>query len=124
MKARTPGAPTCSASPPSTSTVLARIPREELTELLKGYGYRPYFVEGHVPDPMHQAMAETLDACLAEIKSIQKDARENGFKERPIWPMIVMITLKGWTGPKIVDGCQIEGTFRAHQVPLTDHAQE
>jgi xylulose-5-phosphate/fructose-6-phosphate phosphoketolase len=101
-------------------TVLARIPREELTDLLKGYGYRPYFVEGHVPDPMHQAMAETLDTCLNEIKSIQKDARENGFKERPIWPMIVLISPKGWTGPKIVDGCQIEGTFRAHQVPLDE----
>src|SRR5580704_4858385 len=99
-------------------TVLARIPREELTELLKGYGYQPYFVEGHDPDPMHQAMAETVDKCLDEIKSIQKDAREHGFKVRPTWPMIVMITLKGWTGPKVVDGCQIEGTFRAHQVPL------
>ena len=101
-------------------TVLARIPREELTELLKGYGYRPYFVEGHEPEPMHRAMAETLDTCLAEIKSIQKDARENGFTERPTWPMIVMITPKGWTGPKIVDGLQIEGTFRAHQVPLDE----
>jgi xylulose-5-phosphate/fructose-6-phosphate phosphoketolase len=101
-------------------TVLARIPRGELTELLKGYGYRPYFVEGHDPDPMHQAMAETLDTCLGEIKSIQKDARENGFKERPIWPMIVLISPKGWTGPKIVDGLQIEGTFRAHQVPLDE----
>jgi xylulose-5-phosphate/fructose-6-phosphate phosphoketolase len=99
-------------------TVLARIPRAELTELLKGYGYQPYFVEGHDPDPMHQAMAETVDKCLDEIKSIQKDAREHGFKVRPTWPMIVMITLKGWTGPKVVDGCQIEGTFRAHQVPL------
>jgi xylulose-5-phosphate/fructose-6-phosphate phosphoketolase len=99
-------------------TVLARIPREELTALLKGYGYQPYFVEGHDPDPMHQAMAETVDKCLDEIKSIQKDAREHGFKVRPTWPMIVMITLKGWTGPKVVDGCQIEGTFRAHQVPL------
>jgi len=67
---------------------------------------------------MHQAMAETVDKCLDEIKSIQKDAREHGFKVRPTWPMIVMITLKGWTGPKVVDGCQIEGTFRAHQVPL------
>jgi xylulose-5-phosphate/fructose-6-phosphate phosphoketolase len=99
-------------------TVLARIPREELTELLQGYGYRPYYVEGHDPEPMHQAMAETLDRCLAEIKSIQKDARDNGFKQRPTWPMIVMITPKGWTGPKVVDGLQIEGTFRAHQVPL------
>ncbi len=101
-------------------TVLARIPREELTELLKGYGYNPYFVEGHDPEPMHHAMAETLDTCLAEIKSIQKDARENGFKNRPIWPVIVLISPKGWTGPKIVDGLQIEGTFRAHQVPLDE----
>ena len=85
-------------------TVLARIPREELTELFTGYGYKPYFVEGHEPEPMHQAMAETLDICLAEIKAIQKDARENGFQQRPIWPMIVMITPKGWTGPKMVDG--------------------
>jgi xylulose-5-phosphate/fructose-6-phosphate phosphoketolase len=101
-------------------TVLARIPREELTELFKGYGYRPYFVEGHEPDPMHQAMAETLDTCLGEIRAIQKEAREGGFKQRPIWPMIVMITPKGWTGPKVVDGLQIEGTFRAHQVPLDE----
>jgi len=101
-------------------TVLARIPRPELTELLKGYGYQPYFIEGHDPDPMHHAMAETLDQCLADIKSIQKDARENGFKQRPTWPMIVMISPKGWTGPKIVDGVQIEGTFRAHQVPLEE----
>jgi len=101
-------------------TVLTRIPREELTELLKGYGYNPYFVEGHEPVPMHQAMAGTLDQCLAEIKSIQKDARENGFVQRPTWPMIVLISPKGWTGPKIVDGLQIEGTFRAHQVPLDE----
>ncbi len=101
-------------------TVLARIPRAELTELLRGYGYNPHFVEGHEPEPMHQAMAETLDKCLVDIKSIQKDARENGFKKRPTWPMIVMITPKGWTGPKIVDGLPIEGTFRAHQVPLSE----
>jgi xylulose-5-phosphate/fructose-6-phosphate phosphoketolase len=101
-------------------TVLARIPQPELVQLLEGYGYRPYFVEGHDPDPMHQKMADTLDQCLSEIKSIQKDAREHGFKQRPIWPMIVMITPKGWTGPKVVDGCQIEGTFRAHQVPLDE----
>src|SRR3984957_2767047 len=101
-------------------TVLARIPRGELTELLKGYGYKPYFVEGHEPEPMHQAMAETLDTCFAEIRAIQKDAREHGFTERPIWPMIVLISPKGWTGPKIVDGLQIEGTFRAHQVPLDE----
>jgi xylulose-5-phosphate/fructose-6-phosphate phosphoketolase len=101
-------------------TVLARIPRPELTELLQGYGYRPYFIDGHEPGPMHQAMAATLDTCLAEIKSIQNDARENGFKQRPTWPMIVMISPKGWTGPKVVDGLQIEGTFRAHQVPLDE----
>jgi xylulose-5-phosphate/fructose-6-phosphate phosphoketolase len=101
-------------------TVLARIPREELTELLRGYGYCPYFVEGHEPEPMHQAMASTLDQCLADIKSIQKEARENGFMERPTWPMIVLVSPKGWTGPKIVDGVQIEGTFRAHQVPLDE----
>jgi xylulose-5-phosphate/fructose-6-phosphate phosphoketolase len=101
-------------------TVLARIPREELTELLKGYGYCPYFVEGHEPEPMHQAMAATLDQCLTDIKNIQKDARENGFQHRPTWPMIVLVSPKGWTGPKIVDGQQIEGTFRAHQVPLDE----
>jgi xylulose-5-phosphate/fructose-6-phosphate phosphoketolase len=101
-------------------TVLARIPREELTELLKGYGYCPYFVEGHEPEPMHQAMAATLDQCLVDIQNIQKDARENGFQHRPTWPMIVLISPKGWTGPKIVDGQQIEGTFRAHQVPLDE----
>jgi xylulose-5-phosphate/fructose-6-phosphate phosphoketolase len=101
-------------------TVLARIPRAELTELLKGYGYNPYFVEGHEPEPMHQAMAATLDQCLVDIRAIQKDAREHGFVERPTWPMIVLISPKGWTGPKIVDGLQIEGTFRAHQVPLDE----
>src|ERR1700733_4820016 len=101
-------------------TVLARIPRPELTELLKGYGYDPRFIEGHEPAAMHEAMAELLDQCLTDIQSIQKDARENGFKQRPTWPMIVMITPKGWTGPKVVDGCQIEGTFRAHQVPLDE----
>jgi xylulose-5-phosphate/fructose-6-phosphate phosphoketolase len=103
-------------------TVLARIPREELASLIAGYGYRPYFVEGHDPDPMHQAMAETLETVVDEIRAIQKDARENGFRRRPVWPMIVMVTPKGWTGPKVVDGVQIEGTFRAHQVPLTDLA--
>ncbi len=100
--------------------MLARIPRPELTELLKGYGYNPYFIDGHEPEAMHQAMAETLDQCLAEIKAIQSDARTNGFKQRPTWPMIVMISPKGWTGPKVVDGVAIEGTFRAHQVPLDE----
>src|SRR6202049_3426997 len=101
-------------------TVLARIPQEELAELLRGYGYRPYFVAGHESEPMHQLMAATLDTVVEEIRAIQKDARENGFSHRPQWPMIVLESPKGWTGPKVVDGVQIEGTFRAHQVPITD----
>ena len=103
-------------------TVLARIPREELTALLQGYGYKPYFVEGHVPFLMHQQMAATLDIIVNEIKSIQRDARTNGFTKRPQWPMIVFCTPKGWTGPGMVDGVQIEGTWRAHQVPLAEMA--
>jgi xylulose-5-phosphate/fructose-6-phosphate phosphoketolase len=101
-------------------TVLARIPRNEVAELLTGYGYHPYFVAGHEPGPMHQTMAATLDTIVAEIQAIQKIAREHGFTERPRWPMIVLDSPKGWTGPKIVDGVQIEGTFRAHQVPLAE----
>ena len=79
-------------------TVLARIPRHDLASLLEGYGYRPYFVEGHDPEPMHQTMAETIETVVDEIRAIQKNARENGFRQRPVWPMIVMITPKGWTG--------------------------
>jgi xylulose-5-phosphate/fructose-6-phosphate phosphoketolase len=101
-------------------TVLARIPEAELTDLLTGYGYKPYYVEGHEPEPMHQKMAATLDAVVEEIHAIQKRAREEGDLSRPRWPMIVLRSPKGWTGPKIVDGKQIEGTFRAHQVPVTD----
>src|SRR5580658_9410499 len=101
-------------------TVLARIPETELTDLLTGYGYKPYYVEGHEPDPMHQKMAATLDAVVEEIHAIQKRARAEGDRSRPQWPMIVMRSPKGWTGPKMVDGKQIEGTFRAHQVPVTD----
>jgi xylulose-5-phosphate/fructose-6-phosphate phosphoketolase len=101
-------------------TVLARIPEAELTDLLTGYGYKPYYVEGHEPEPMHQKMAATLDAVVEEIHTIQKRARAEGDLSRPRWPMIVLRSLKGWTGPKIVDGKQIEGTFRAHQVPVTD----
>jgi xylulose-5-phosphate/fructose-6-phosphate phosphoketolase len=101
-------------------TVLARIPQEELTELLNGYGYKPYYVEGDDPEPMHQKMAATLDAVVEEIHAIQKRARAEGDRLRPQWPMIVLRSLKGWTGPKIVDGKQIEGTFRAHQVPIAD----
>jgi xylulose-5-phosphate/fructose-6-phosphate phosphoketolase len=105
-------------------TVLARIPREELTQFLTGCGYRPYYIEGHEPEPMHQAMASTLETVILETQAIQKDARENGFRQRPIWPVIVMISPKGWTGPKMVDGVQIEGTFRAHQVPLEKLAEK
>jgi xylulose-5-phosphate/fructose-6-phosphate phosphoketolase len=99
-------------------TVLARIPHDELVELLTGYGYSPYFVEGDDPETMHQLMASTMELVVDEIRAIQKDAREHGFKTRPCWPMIVLRSPKGWTGPKDVDGVQIEGTFRAHQVPI------
>jgi xylulose-5-phosphate/fructose-6-phosphate phosphoketolase len=106
----------------SNPTVLARISKEELTSLLTGYGHKPYFVEGDEPETMHQLMAATLDTVLDEIKTIQTTARHNGFKERPQWPMIVLRTPKGWTGPKFVDGKQVEGTFRSHQVPLSQPA--
>jgi xylulose-5-phosphate/fructose-6-phosphate phosphoketolase len=101
-------------------TVLARIPEEELHQLLTGYGYKPYIVAGDEPERMHQQMARTLDAVLADIRAIQREARTNGFRERPAWPMIVLRSPKGWTGPKIVDGVPVEGTFRAHQVPLAE----
>src|SRR5437867_3227145 len=101
-------------------TVLARIDRGELEELLRGNGYAPYFVEGDDPEPMHQLMAGTLDRVVADIRQIQSDARTRGVTRRPRWPMIVLKTPKGWTGPKVVDGQQIEGTYRAHQVPLSD----
>ena len=101
-------------------TVLARISHEELDQLFRGYGYKPYFVEGNDPDKLHQLLASTLDTIVAEIRQIQTDARKNGFKERPKWPMIIFRTLKGWTCPKVADGLPIEGTFRAHQVPITD----
>jgi xylulose-5-phosphate/fructose-6-phosphate phosphoketolase len=103
-------------------TVLARITREELEQLLRGYGWAPIFVEGHEPEPMHQAMAAALDAAVEQIRTIQHEARVLGKLERPRWPMIVLNSPKGWTGPKIVDGLQIEGTFRSHQVPLSDPA--
>jgi xylulose-5-phosphate/fructose-6-phosphate phosphoketolase len=101
-------------------TVLARISHEELDDLFRGYGYTPYFVEGHEPEPMHQLMAATLDKVIAEIKRIQADARAERLADRPRWPMIILRTPKGWTGPKEVDGLPIEGTFRAHQVPIAD----
>jgi len=103
-------------------TVLARIPREELQQLLQGYGYKVYFVEGDEPLAVHQLLAATLDTVVAEIKQIQHEARANGFTKRPAWPMIVFSTPKGWTGPGVVDGVQIEGTWRAHQVPLSELA--
>ena len=107
-------------------TVLARIGHDELEELLRGYGYVPYFVKGHEPEKMHALMATTLDKVVAEIHRIQSDGRTNGLTDRPRWPMIVLETPKGWTGPKVVDGLPVEGTYRAHQVPLsepTDHPE-
>ena len=103
-------------------TVLARISRDELDALFKGYGYKPHIVEGDDPSTMHQLMALTVDAVFAEIKAIQAQAREKGGSERPHWPMIVLRTPKGWTGPKVVDGLPAEGTWRSHQVPLADIA--
>ena len=101
-------------------TVLGRLSDEELTHLFNGYGYKPHFVEGHEPEPMHQIMAATLETVIAEIGAIQENARSHGTQTRPIWPMIVMRTPKGWTGPKFVDGLPVEGTWRAHQVPVTE----
>jgi xylulose-5-phosphate/fructose-6-phosphate phosphoketolase len=101
-------------------TVLARIPREELLELLRGYGHTPYLVEGDDPATMHRQFAATLDRCLDEIAAIQRRAREDGGTERPRWPMIVLASPKGWTGPRTVDGLQVEGTWRAHQVPFAN----
>ena len=104
----------------SEPTILARIPKKELKELFLGYGYKPYFVEGDDPKIVHQQMAATLDTVISKIKSIQKKARKNGFKERPQWPLIIMRTPKGWTGPKKVDGLPSEGSYRSHQVPLAE----
>ena len=101
-------------------TVLARIPHAELESLLTGYGYRPYFVEGAEPGAMHQAMAAALDAVVAEIRAIQQQARRQGSPVRTRWPMIVLKTPKGWTGPKEVDGKKTEGYWRSHQVPFSD----
>jgi xylulose-5-phosphate/fructose-6-phosphate phosphoketolase len=99
-------------------TVPARIPHEELEALITGYGYHPYFIEGDDPETVHQAMAETLDAIITEIHEIQRSARQDGNTERPRWPALVLRTPKGWTGPKYVDGKPVEGTWRAHQVPM------
>jgi xylulose-5-phosphate/fructose-6-phosphate phosphoketolase len=105
-------------------TVFARISHEELDELFRGYGWKPYFVEGDDPETMHQLMAGTLDKAIDDIKEIQKKARDTNDATRPRWPMIVLRSPKGWTGPKEVDGLQIEGSFRAHQIPVivdSDH---
>ena len=99
-------------------TVLARIPRPELCSLLSGYGYRPIVVSGDDPAVVHQLLAAALDEIVAEVRTIQATARRGGPIERPTWPMLVLDTPKGWTGPRIVDGLQVEGTWRAHQVPL------
>jgi len=99
--------------------ILARIGNEQLNSLFTGYGYKPYFVEGDDPDVMHQKMAATLDKAMDEIAEIQQQARKSGFHTRPQWPMIILRTPKGWTGPKCVDGLPVENTFRSHQVPLS-----
>ena len=108
----------------SNPTIFSRISHEEVENFFKGCGWKPYFVEGDDPMTMHKKMAETMDTVIEEIKAIQKNARENNDPERPVWPMIVLRTPKGWTGPKVVDGQQIEGSFRAHQVPLTMESPE
>src|SRR5437773_471030 len=108
-------------------TVLARISREELTELFHGYGYEPHFVVGDDPMTMHRQLAATLDTVLAAIRAIQTDARASGAPRpppRPRWPMIVLRTPKGWTGPKVVDAEPVEGTWRAHQVPIQELTPE
>ncbi|HEV8064912.1 MAG TPA: phosphoketolase family protein, partial [Acidimicrobiales bacterium] len=101
-------------------TVLARVPDEELESLFAGYGYRPHVVAGDEPAVMHELMAATLDTVVGEIAAIQTAARSGGATERPVWPMIVLRSPKGWTGPKEVDGLPVEGTWRSHQVPLSE----
>jgi xylulose-5-phosphate/fructose-6-phosphate phosphoketolase len=101
-------------------SVLARLSDAQLTQLFAGYGYNPHFVEGHEPVAMHQLMASTLNTIVEEIKAIQQNARAGQLDGLPAWPMIILRTPKGWTGPKIVDGKPVEGTWRAHQVPVTD----
>ena len=108
----------------ASATLLARISHEELKQLFRGYGYKPYFVEGDDPDKVHQAMAAALDQAVGDIRRIQADARNVGFTERPAWPMIVLRTPKGWTGPREVDGLQTEGSWRSHQVPLANLQKE
>ena len=100
-------------------TILARIPHREIEFLFRGYGYEPYFVEGSDPAGMHQALAATLEHCITEIRRIQQEARRSGAKvERPRWPMVILRSPKGWSGPKEVDGHKVEGFWRSHQVPM------
>lgn len=101
---------------------LARIPQQELIQLFEGYGYKPYFIEGHDPEILHQEMAKTLDIVIGEIRCIQQEARHKGFTKRPVWPMIILKTPKGWTGPAFVDGKKTEDFWRSHQVPLAELA--
>src|SRR5207302_104503 len=103
----------------ASPTVLGRLDDEELTQLFHGYGYKPYFVEGDEPERMHQLMAATLDTVIEEIRAIQDEGRSQEPVTLPAWPMIVLRSPKGWTGPKVVDGKPVEGTWRAHQVPVT-----
>jgi xylulose-5-phosphate/fructose-6-phosphate phosphoketolase len=105
-------------------TIPGRMTDAELTQLYTGYGYKPYFVEGYEPEKLHQLMAHTLDTVIDEIGSIQRAARSGESRTRPIWPMIILRTPKGWTGPREVDGKPVEGTWRAHQVPITDFASK
>ena len=99
-------------------TILARIEPEELEQLFRGYGWEPYFVEGSDPEIVHQQMAATLDKTVGDIKRIQEEARKSGNPSRPRWPMIILRTPKGWTGPKMVDGKPNEDSFRSHQIPI------
>jgi xylulose-5-phosphate/fructose-6-phosphate phosphoketolase len=101
-------------------TVLARIPEDELLDLMRGYGYEPFVVSGHEPADMHRRFAEALDACLDRIAAIQHAARAEGATERPVWPMIVLRSPKGWTGPEQIDGKKVEDYWRSHQVPFSD----
>jgi len=108
----------------ASPTILARITRVELEALFRGYGYKPYFVEGDVPETVHQQMAGALDRIVQEIRTIQSQARVKGVTKRPAWPMIILRTPKGWTGPKEVDGLKTEGSWRSHQVPLANLADK
>ncbi|NLO05420.1 MAG: phosphoketolase family protein [candidate division WS1 bacterium] len=105
-------------------TVLARIPHDELHDLMVGYGYEPWIVEGDDPEDVHQQMAAAMDGIIDRIHTIQREARESGAKERPLWPMIVLRTPKGWTGPEEIDGKKVEGHWRSHQVPMKEVRDE